>query len=255
MTTRPRGVPDDFRDLRESYGHNRLLDPSDLAGGWWALLTSWIENAASSGAREPNAMVVATCAVTGGVARPSSRTVLCKGVAPTGVRFYTTRTSRKGRQLAANPFASATFPLLESERQVHLEGEVVPLDDDEGRRYWATRSRESRIAAWASSQSEPVTDAEALLALYRGAEERFGGVGGDEDVVTGVPVDAPVDVPMPPYWGGYELRPERAEFWQGGAGRFHDRLVAELREGVGESGDGDGGATSAGAWTVGRLQP
>ncbi|ANI91653.1 Pyridoxine/pyridoxamine 5'-phosphate oxidase [Dietzia timorensis] len=247
-------VPDDFRGLRESYGLNdRLLDPADLAGGWSALLTRWIADAASGGEREPNAMVIATCDVIGGVGYPSTRTVLCKGVSTTGVRFFTTRTSRKGAQLAANPRASATFPLLEAERQVHLEGLVVPLDDVAGREYWATRSRDSQIAAWASAQSQPVAGAPELRELYAEAAARFTGPGGES-----------LPVPMPPYWGGYELRPDRVEFWQGGAGRFHDRLVATREPAGGGGRSARGSGTSGGpgsegervlAWRVERLQP
>lgn len=247
-------VPDDFRRLRESYGLNdRLLDPADLEGGWSALLTRWIADAASGGEREPNAMVLATCDVIGGVGYPSTRTVLCKGVSADGVRFFTTRTSRKGSQLAANPRASATFPLLEAERQVHLEGLVVPLDDVASREYWATRSRESQISAWASAQSRPVAGAPELRELYAEAAARFTGPSGEE-----------LSVPMPAYWGGYELRPDRVEFWQGGADRFHDRLVA-TRESTGDDGEeahsdrpsGDGGreGESVQAWRVERLQP
>lgn len=244
-------IADDFRDLRESYGRNdRLLDPADLDGGWSALLTAWIADAASCGEREPNAMVIATCDVINGVGYPSTRTVLCKGVSASGVRFFTTRTSRKGGQLAANPRASATFPLLEAERQVHLEGLVVPLDDAAGREYWATRSRESQIAAWASSQSAPVAGAAELRDQYAEAAVRFVGPDGGE-----------LPVPMPPYWGGYELRPDRVEFWQGGAGRFHDRLVATRADRSGAGGEVSGSATSVAedeisqAWHVERLQP
>ncbi|WP_333617928.1 pyridoxine/pyridoxamine 5'-phosphate oxidase [Dietzia sp.] len=258
MATTPSAVPDDFRGLRETYGHNRLLDPADLGEGWWSLLSAWIADAATAGAREPNAMVLATSAVIYGgeerraggerqagggapiaYARPSTRTVLCKGITPGGVRFFTTRTSRKGRQLAANPFASATFPLLERERQVHVEGAVVELPDAESRAYWATRGRASQLAAWASSQSEPVANAEALGELYASAEARFPDGGGAENS----PDSEDAGVPMPPYWGGYELRPDRVEFWQGGAGRFHDRLVAEMSPAAG------------GEWEVRRLQP
>ena len=247
-------VPDDFRRLRESYGRNgRLLDPTDLDGGWSALLTRWIADAACGGEREPNAMVIATCDVIDGVGYPSTRTVLCKGVSAEGVRFFTTRTSRKGSQLGSNPRASATFPLLEAERQVHLEGLVVPLDDVAGRDYWATRSRESQISAWASAQSQPVAGAPELRELYAEAAARFTGPSGEE-----------LAVPMPPYWGGYELRPDRVEFWQGGAGRFHDRLVATRESAGGDeesvSGDVRSGGTESGgervlAWRVQRLQP
>lgn len=226
--------PDSFAQLRESYGQNSPLVPTELDSGWWVLLERWIAVAAERGVREPNAMVLATVDGAGETAQPHTRTVLCKGIAPSGVRFFTTRTSRKGSQLAAQPRASVTFPMIDCERQVHLAGPVAQLDDDVSGQYWAQRPRGSQIAAWASAQSQPIASLEALDAELTAATNRFGGADGAEPV------------PMPPHWGGYELRPERVEFWQGGADRFHDRLVAEL---------GGGDAADPAAWTVRRLQP
>ena len=233
--------PEAFASMRESYGHNAPLDPADLREGWWMLLQRWIDEAASAGAREPNAMVIATVDGEGAHLQPQTRTVLCKTISPAGVQFFTTRTSRKGRALAAHPVASVTFPLLERERQVHLSGTVHPLDDAVSAEYWKQRPRGSQIAAWASSQSEPIDSLDALRARFSAETARFGGE------------DSAAPVPMPPYWGGYELRPVRVEFWQGGADRFHDRLEATLA--------GDSAAGTAGnpheplAWTIRRLQP
>lgn len=226
--------PDSFAQLRESYGRNVPLVPTELDSGWWVLLERWIAVAAERGVREPNAMVLATVDGVGETAQPHTRTVLCKGITPAGVRFFTTRTSRKGRQLAAHPRAAITFPMIDCERQVHLAGVVVPLDDDVSAAYWRQRPRGSQIAAWASSQSEPIASLDALRAELVEATARFGGE------------DATDPVPMPPHWGGYELRPERVEFWQGGVDRFHDRLAAELHGGAPQD---------PSAWDVRRLQP
>jgi len=215
-------APTDFDRMRVGYGVNPRLDPSDLDEGWTALLTRWLAEAAGRGVREPNAMVVATVGADG---RPSTRTVLCKAVDERGVTFFTTLTSRKGAQLAATGVASATFPWVDAERQVHLEGPCVPVDRAEAQAYWGTRPRGSQIAAWASEQSRPVAGMEELDRALAEAGERFGDTG---------------PVPMPGRWGGFRLEPERVEFWQGGRDRFHDRLECVL---------------CPGGWSVGRLQP
>ena len=198
------------------------LDVDWLADGWLALFNKWIGDAAAAGIAEPNAMVVATVDADG---RPSTRTVLCKGADPRGVVFFTALTSRKGRQIAATGVASVTFPWLDAERQVHLEGPCAPVDRAEALDYWDTRPRGSQIAAWASDESQPIADAAALDRALEQAEERF----------------ATADrIPMPERWGGYRITVQRAEFWQGGADRFHDRLECTRRDK---------------GWQIRRLQP
>lgn len=213
--------PTDFDTMRVGYGLHARLDVADLADGWLPLFTAWLEEAGRRGVREPNAMVLGTVAN----GRPSTRTVLCKGADERGVRFFTTTTSRKGAQLAASGWASVTFPWLNVERQVHLEGPCTLLSRDDCLAYWSTRPRGSQVAAWASDQSRSAASVAELEQLYAAAEEKFASV--DE-------------VPMPDRWGGYLLSPERVEFWQGGSDRFHDRVECRLR-----------GAS----WTVTRLQP
>lgn len=214
--------PADFAAMRVGYGRHPRLDVADLRDGWRPLLAEWLEEAARRGVREPNAMVLGTVSAQG---RPSTRTVLCKGVDERGVCFFTTTTSRKGGQLAASPYASATFPWMLVERQIHIEGQCVRLDDDEASAYWRTRPRGSQLAAWASRQSQPAGSVEDLQARYAATEERF------------ADVDA---IPMPDRWGGYRLLPDRVEFWQGGRDRFHDRVEC-LRTGD--------------EWAVRRLDP
>ncbi|AVZ38771.1 MULTISPECIES: pyridoxamine 5'-phosphate oxidase [unclassified Dietzia] len=214
--------PADFDTMRVGYGLHTSLDVGDLHDGWLPLFAAWLEEAGHRGVREPNAMVLGTVGVDG---RPSTRTVLCKGADDRGLTFFTTMSSRKGVQLARSGYASATFPWLTVERQVHVEGRCSPLERAESLAYWRTRPRGSQVAAWASEQSQPVGGVEELNALYRVAEERLADV---------------EEIPMPDRWGGYRLRPDRVEFWQGGRDRFHDRVEC-LRE--------------QGGWTVRRLQP
>lgn len=213
--------PTDFDTMRVGYGLHSRLDVADLADGWLPLFTAWLDEAGRRGVREPNAMVLGTVAD----GRPSTRTVLCKGVDEAGVAFFTTTTSRKGAQLAASGFASVTFPWLVVERQVHMEGPCHQMSREDSLAYWRTRPRGSQVAAWASDQSRRAGSAEELEGLYAAAEERFAGV--DE-------------VPMPDRWGGFRLTPERVEFWQGGRDRFHDRVECLLQQGE---------------WVIARLQP
>ena len=204
--------PVDFDTMRVGYGLHPRLDAADPADGWLPLFTDWLDEAARRGVREPNGMVLGTVGADG---RPSTRTVLCKAVDERGLIFFTTTTSRKGVQLAATGYASATFPWLVVERQVHVEGACRPLEREESLDYWRTRPRGSQIAAWASDQSRPVESVHRLEELYSEAETRFADV--DE-------------IPMPDRWGGYRLLPDRVEFWQGGRDRFHDRVECVRRD-------------------------
>jgi len=178
-----------------------------------------------AGVTEPNAMVLATA---DGDGHPSARTVLLKGLDADGLVFFTGTTSRKGRELAANPWASTCFPWYEMERQVIVVGAVEPVDRAAVQAYFDTRPRGSRLGAWASSQSSVIGGRPELEAAYATADARF--AGSDE-------------VPAPPYWGGFRLRPQTVEFWQGRPSRLHDRLRYRRA-------DGDGGA-----WVVERLSP
>ncbi len=152
-----------------------------------------------------NAMTLATV---DGEGRPSARIVLLKGVDQRGFIFYTNYRSRKGEELAHNPNAALTFYWPEQERQVCVAGEVTQLPSSESDAYFQSRPRGSRIAACASDQSQTVADREALEKKWREFEKRYPGE----------------DVPRPAHWGGYVLRPQRIEFWQGRPNRLHDRF-------------------------------
>lgn len=154
---------------------------------------------------DENAMTLSTTDKEG---RPSSRIVLLKGVDQRGFIFYTNYESRKGRELAENPNAALTFFWPGLERQVCVAGQVERLPEAESQAYFASRPRGSRLGAWASSQSQVVADRAALERRWQEFEEKYPGQ----------------EVPMPPFWGGFVLRPTRIEFWQGRPNRLHDRF-------------------------------
>jgi pyridoxamine 5'-phosphate oxidase len=156
--------------------------------------------------------------------RPSVRMVLLKGHDERGFTFFTNRESRKGDEIAANPNAALVLYWQPLNRQVRIEGAVERIADAESEAYFATRPPASRIAAWASPQSQPITGRAELDERYAATEARF--LGGD--------------VPLPPFWGGYRVVPEAIEFWQGRENRFHDRIRYER---------------SADGWTRERLAP
>ena len=169
---------------------------------------AWFDAAAAAGIRVPEAMALATARPDGS---PSVRMVLLKDAGPRGFAFYTNLLSRKGRELEANPRAALLFHWDALGRQVRVEGTVERLPEDEGAAYFATRPRGSQLAAWASSQSEPLAGREALEHAVGRLTERFAGA----------------DVPLPPHWGGYVLAPARYEFWQHRDDRLHDRVAYE----------------------------
>jgi pyridoxamine 5'-phosphate oxidase len=204
--------PDQLAALRREYGDSGLDHP-DLAPDPVAMFRHWMHDTVVAGLHEPNAMVVSTVSAQG---RPSSRMVLLKGVDDRGFVFYTNYDSRKGRELSANPHAALLFPWHDLQRQVRVEGVVEALSDEESAAYFATRPRGSQLGAWASPQSSEVPSRDELEQRYAEVEERF----------------RDLDVPLPPHWGGYLVRPELVEFWQGRRGRMHDRLVYR-REGEG----------------------
>ena len=170
------------------------------------LFAAWIGDAEASGMTDPNAMTLATAGADG---RPSARTVLLRGVGDDGFRFFTNRTSLKGRQLAENPRAQLLFFWREIGRQILIHGKVDQLSDAASDAYFASRARESQLGAWASEQGSVIESRDALLAGVAEAEQRFAGE----------------EVQRPPHWGGYIVRPEAIEFWQAGEFRLHDRFV------------------------------
>jgi len=166
--------------------------------------TRWFVEAAAAGLPEPNAMVLTTVGEV-----PHARTVLLKAHDDHGFTFYTNRTSRKGRDLAANPRCCALFPWYAMGRQVTVEGAARPLSTEESERYYHSRPRLSQIGAWASRQS-------TVLASRAELDDRVAKLSARWPEGT--------EVPMPDFWGGYLIVPERIEFWQSHPNRLHDRL-------------------------------
>ena len=172
----------------------------------FALFDAWFGEARASEPNDPEAMALATVGADG---RPSSRMVLLKGHGPEGFVFYTNLDSRKGDELAARPVAALLFHWKSLRRQIRIEGSVSPVSDAEADAYFASRSRDSRLGAWASDQSRPLESRNLFEARFDEVRDRF------EDG----------DVPRPPRWSGFRVTPERIEFWQDRAHRLHERRL------------------------------
>lgn len=207
--------------MRASYEGGSLVE-SDLADAWHEQLQRWLDDATSFGLAEPNAMVLATADPQG---HPSSRTVLAKGLDERGVVFYTNYTSSKSHDLMATRYAAVTFPWYAMQRQANIRGTVEKVHPAETTSYWDSRPRGSQLSAWASPQSKVVADRGVLESAMSNIERQFA----DAD-----------RVPVPPHWGGWRIRPEVVEFWQGRGDRLHDRLRFRMTR--------DG-------WAVERLAP
>ena len=171
-----------------------------------ALFDAWLAEARASEPNDPEAMTLATADAGG---RPSARMVLLKGHDARGFAFYSNGESRKGGELAANPHAALVFHWKSLRRQIRVEGRVELTSDAEADTYFATRSREARLGAWASDQSRPLTSRDAFEARYRALIEEH------EDR----------DVARPPYWRGFRLVPDRIEFWSDRPFRLHERRL------------------------------
>lgn len=213
----------DLSAMRAHYRAAGLMEP-ELAADPYEQFTRWFADAAASGLTEPNAMVVSTADQDG---RPSSRTVLLKAFDERGFVFYTNYASRKGRDLAANPYASLLFPWHPIARQVIVRGAVEKVGREETVAYFRERPHGSQLGAWASEQSAPIGSREELEGRYERLADRY-------------PQDE--TVPAPPFWGGYRVVAGTVEFWQGRENRMHDRLVYRWTE-------------EAGGWSVERLCP
>ncbi|TDQ45244.1 pyridoxamine 5'-phosphate oxidase [Tepidicella xavieri] len=206
-------------DLRKSYEKAELSEEASHADPLQQF-DQWLQEALRSELPEPNAMTLATV---GSDLRPSTRVVLIKGYDERGIVWYTNYHSRKGRELAGNPWAALQFHWVELERVVRIEGRVEKVDDAESDAYFHSRPLDSRIGAWASPQSQVIESRSVLVANAAKYGAQF-----------------LLQPPRPPHWGGYRLRPDRWEFWQGRKSRLHDRLQYRL----------DGGA-----WVRERLAP
>lgn len=212
--------PVSIANLRREYALARL-DEADVGPDPIATFARWFDEARAAEVPEPNAMVLATATPDGD---PSARVVLLKGFDERGFVFFSDYRSRKAAELEANPRAALAFHWREIERQVRITGRVERTTVDESESYYRSRPRGSRLGAWASHQSRPIESREVLERALREVERRF----------------AEGDVALPPYWGGYRVRPDAVEFWQGRENRLHDR-ISYAREGAG--------------WRVERLSP
>jgi pyridoxamine 5'-phosphate oxidase len=206
-------------DLRKSYELAELLEAT-ASNDPFTQFDGWLKEAIANKIPEPNAMTLATVASN---LKPSTRIVLIKGFDARGIVWYTNYDSRKGHELAGNPFASLQFHWVEMERTVRIEGRVEKVSAEESDAYFHSRPLGSRIGAWASAQSEVIANREVLELETKRIEALYG--------------DKP---PRPPHWGGYRLVPDEWQFWQGRRSRLHDRLRYTL---------------SGGNWVRERLAP
>lgn len=205
--------------LRKSYERD-ALDEAHTDPDPAKQFDTWLQQAITGELPEPTAMTLATVSAEG---RPSTRVVLLKGADAHGLVWYTNYESRKGRELAHNPWAALQFHWVELERVVRVEGRVERVSDEESDAYFAQRPLDSRIGAWASPQSQVIPSRATLVAHAARYAAQF--------------VLSP---PRPPHWGGYRLVPDRWEFWQGRKSRLHDRIQYRLE---------------AGGWVRERLAP
>lgn len=206
----------------EDYGHEALSE-SQLLADPIEQFKDWLVAAEEAEIYEPNAFVLSTVTVEN---KPSSRTVLLKGVEEDSFIFFTNFESRKGQAISSNPFVSAVFGWYPIYRQVLIEGRVERISDEASEKYFHSRPHESQVAAWSSKQSHPIESREKLDKQFAEALARF------EDQI----------VPKPNFWGGYRIVPSRIEFWKGRSNRMHDR-IAFVRDEGSEN------------WQAQRLQP
>lgn len=207
--------------IRQEYTKGGLRE-SELPDNPLLLFDRWLQEAIDAKVNEPTAVIVGTVSVDG---RPSTRTVLLKGLSDGKFIFYTNYDSRKGRQLAHNPFISLSFIWHELERQVHIEGRATKVSPNESDEYFRQRPYKSRIGARISPQSQPIASRMQLIRTFVKEAARWIGK----------------EVERPENWGGYAVTPARIEFWQGRPNRLHDRFLYTLE--------------SKGNWEISRLAP
>lgn len=208
-------------DIRKDYRKKSLLE-TDVNANPFIQFSEWWKEAENSELDEVNAMTLATAAADG---MPSARIVLLKGFNEDGFVFFTNYNSSKGAELAANPRASLVFFWAPLERQVCIEGMVEKVSAGESDDYFYSRPLESRVGAWCSPQSTVIASRELIEENVKKYSSQF----------------SDGNVPRPPHWGGYRVRPLRIEFWQGRPGRLHDRILYSLQPDA--------------SWKIERLAP
>lgn len=211
---------DDLSNMRQDYTVGELSEKM-MQEDPLQQFKLWMEKAIELDIVEPNAMIIATSTAEG---KPSARTVLLKEVNDKGFVFFTNYLSRKGRELTANPFASVVFDWHAIARQIRIDGCVEKLSEVDSDDYFNLRPEASKIGAWVSPQSQVVRDREELESLQVKFEKLF-----EDNIIT-----------RPPHWGGFLIKPDVIEFWQGRSNRLHDRIVYYKTK--------DG-------WTIHRLAP
>lgn len=227
------------------------LLPDPLPGEPFGLFSAWFEHARAAARQpNPNCMTLATVDADG---RPSARVVLCKGIDPAmgRITFYTNYQSRKARELESSGRASVVFHWDHDDRQVRMEGVITRASAEMSDAYYASRRWESRIGAWASRQSEPLESREQLM---NQVAETIGELGLDLSAIVAIAEEGPasnakIEIPRPPFWGGYHLIAEAVELWCAGEGRIHDR--ARWQRTV----SGDPADPEVGPWSATRLNP
>ena len=214
-------VKTNIADIRQEYSKSGLRE-SELPGDPLSLFSRWLQEAIDSIVEEPTAVIVGTVSPEG---RPSTRTVLLKGLHDGKFIFYTNYESRKGKHLAQNPYISLSFVWHELERQVHIEGVATKVPSEESDEYFQKRPYKSRIGARISPQSQPIASRMQLIRAFVREVARWIGK----------------EVERPDNWGGYAVTPTRMEFWQGRPNRLHDRFLYTLK--------------TDGKWEINRLSP
>ncbi len=208
--------------VREDYQSNGLglneLDENPIVQ-----FHNWFQDVLKADVPDPNAMTLSTCTLEG---RPTARIVLLKDYNDEGFTFFTNYASQKGREMEKNPFVSLTFFWKKLHRQIRIEGSVKKLPAGVSKAYFQSRPRGSQVGAWASPQSEVIENRKVLTDRVEKIQKKHKGV----DML-----------PLPPFWGGYNVIPDRIEFWQGQVSRLHDRFLYERKQ--------------SGGWEMSRLAP
>lgn len=210
----------DVASLRNEYAKMEL-DEKSCDASPFIQFENWFDEAVMTELLEPNALVLSTATPEG---VPSQRTVLLKGFDDVGFTFYTNYQSRKAKEIASNPSVNVLFPWYALERQIIITGSVQKVSRDISEKYFHSRPRGSQLGAYVSNQSEELTDRTVLEEKLAVVEKEFEGK----------------EIPLPEDWGGYQIIPNRFEFWQGRKSRLHDRIQYQLENGV---------------WTISRLAP